>query len=225
MRWCCQMVYRGGPPSGPIPPNRGGPLHLLVVRTSLLGMLMTITTSSRLIRVTSTKLTARISSPISRQPERRSFHKTLFTLKCIRIVDFIMVWHTRTVNCTVDCNPRDEHPVRPVDSIPLSYVETKSLARTFDNLDKTCGRFRVLDNWFNCKSWTFSNWKNIFLSQSCKIWAKSFFPFMALMSTSGKKIIQLYLYHLPKTEGWWLSSLTITTLSPFWVRKLNFRNL
>ena len=52
-----------------MPPNLGLPLHLRVVRTSLRGMLMMMTTSSRLIRVTSTKLTAKISSPIRRQPE------------------------------------------------------------------------------------------------------------------------------------------------------------
>ncbi len=59
----------GGPPRGPMPPNLGWPLHLRVVRTKRLGMLMMMTTSSRLIRVTSTKLTANISSPISKHPE------------------------------------------------------------------------------------------------------------------------------------------------------------
>ena len=40
-----------------------GPLRCRVVSTNRLGMDMTITTSSKLIRVTSTKLMARISSP------------------------------------------------------------------------------------------------------------------------------------------------------------------
>ena len=65
----------GGHTCGIVPPAaaKGWPkcapaLDLLVVRTKRLGMLMIMTTSSKLIRVTSTRLTARISSPIWRHP-------------------------------------------------------------------------------------------------------------------------------------------------------------
>ncbi len=52
-----------------------GPLRCLVVSTSRRGIDMTMTTSSRLIRVTSTKLMARISSPTYNGKHYGSYEK------------------------------------------------------------------------------------------------------------------------------------------------------